>query len=38
MAQAVASLYSNEQGTLAQYPEFAFDMMGWDKTPLSSKK
>jgi len=34
MATAVAGLYGNGMGILAKYPEFAFDMMGWDKKAL----
>jgi hypothetical protein len=37
MATAVANLFSNGQGILSQYPEFAFDMMGWDKKVLSKQ-
>ena len=37
MAQAVANLYQNGNGILAQYPELAFDMMGWDKKVLAKK-
>ena len=31
MATAVAGLYGNGMGILAKYPEFAFDMMGWEQ-------
>jgi hypothetical protein len=37
MATAVASLYGNGAGILAKYPEFAFDMMSWDKKALNKK-
>lgn len=33
-ATAVTNLYGNGMGILAEFPEFAFDMMGWDKSKL----
>ena len=36
MASAVATLYGNGAGILAQYPDLAFDMMGWDKQRLET--
>jgi hypothetical protein len=38
METAVANLYGNGLGILAEYPEFAFDMMGWDKKTLLEKQ
>lgn len=34
MANAVSALYGNGLGVLADYPEIAFDMMGWEKALL----
>jgi hypothetical protein len=38
MANAVAALYANGLGILADYPEIGFDMMGWDKKVLQEKQ
>ena len=34
MANAVSALYSNGLGILADDPEIAYDMMGWNKDKL----
>lgn len=36
--QTVAALYASGLGILADYPELAFDMMGWEKTLLEEKQ
>ena len=37
MAAAVASLYGNGSGVLAEFPEIAFEMMNWDQELLKAK-
>jgi hypothetical protein len=37
MATAVASLYGNGTGVLAEFPEIAFEMMNWDQELLKAK-
>jgi hypothetical protein len=37
MAAAVASLYGNGSGVLAEFPEIAFEMMNWDQELLKGK-
>lgn len=37
MAAAVASLYGNGDGILAEIPEIAFEMMNWDQELLKKK-
>jgi hypothetical protein len=37
MAAAVASLYGNCSGVLAEFPEIAFEMMNWDQELLKAK-
>jgi hypothetical protein len=37
MASAVASLYGNGSGILAEFPEIAFEMMNWDQELLKAK-
>lgn len=37
MATAVASLYGNGSGILAEFPEIAFEMMNWDKELLKAR-
>jgi hypothetical protein len=38
MAAAVASLYGNGSGVLAEFPEIAFEMMNWDQELLKAKE
>ncbi len=38
MATAVASLYGNGSGVLAEFPEIAFEMMNWDQELLKAKE
>jgi hypothetical protein len=38
MAAAVASLYGNGSGILAEFPEIAFEMMNWDQELLKAKE
>jgi hypothetical protein len=38
MASAVASLYGNGSGVLAEFPEIAFEMMNWDQELLKAKE
>jgi hypothetical protein len=38
MASAVASLYGNGSGVLAEFPKIAFEMMNWDQELLKAKE